>query len=276
VSSLRLPWYRRALRTLQLLIHTLCGLVLATLVKLDPTTRLDPARLGQWWAKRLLSILRIRLTQHGKPAAGGHVIVANHVSWLDIFVLLAAEPTRFVSKSEVRNWPVAGWLAGALGTFYIRRGKGAAAPLVERLVPYLQQGGVVVIFPEGTTSDGRQVLPFHARLFAAAVESGVAVQPAALRYGATADGQHPAPFVGDDDLLSHLRHLIGVPTLGVELNYCLPLTSTTPFTREALAQGAQQAVEQALNLASTERKSRRPQRPPDAAEQSDALKALLS
>lgn len=272
----RLPWYRRGQRILLLVIHTASGLALATVVKLDPTARLDPARLGQWWAAGLLRILGIKLIRHGKAAGRGRVIVANHVSWLDIFVLLAAEPTRFVSKSEVRHWPVAGWLASALGTFYIRRGKGAAAPLVERLVPHLQQGGVVVIFPEGTTSDGRQVLPFHARLFAAAVESGVAVQPAALRYGATADGQHPAPFIGDDDLLSHLRRLIGVPALTAELHYCPSIAGDSPVSREDLAQRAQHAIESALNLPPSERKARRPARHADRAGQTDGLNALLS
>lgn len=274
--QLRLPWYRRGLRVAQLLIHTACGLALATTVKLDPTSRLDPARLGQWWAVRLLRILGIELTCHGSAAQGGRVTVANHVSWLDIFVLLAAEPTRFVSKSEVRDWPVAGWLASALGTFYIRRGKGAAAPLVERLVPHLQQGGVVVIFPEGTTSDGRQVLPFHARLFAAAVESGVAVQPAALRYGATADGHFPAPFIGDDDLLSHLRRLIQVPTLRAELHYCPVITHGGALRREDLARQAQQAIETALGLTPSASKPRRAAAPTDAARRDGTIDALLS
>lgn len=262
----RLNWARRSLRVLQLLIHTVCGVLLAGAVKLDPTARLDPTRLGQWWAQRLLTILNIRLTCHGQAAEGGRVIVANHVSWLDIFVLLAAEPTRFVAKSEIRDWPIAGALANALGTFYIRRGKGASAPLVERLVPHLQSGGVVVIFPEGTTSDGRQVLPFHPRLFAAAVESGAVVQPVGLHYGATADGQHPAPFVGDDDLLSHLRRLLAVPSLTAALHYCPPLLPGSPGVREDLARGAQQSIERTLGLTPSTRRPRRISKWSDASE----------
>lgn len=239
------------------MLHVSAGLGLVAAVKLDGTQRLDPQKLGQWWARHLLHILAIRLTVHGTPHAGGHVIVANHVSWLDIFVLLASEPTRFVAKSEIRDWPVAGWLANALGTFYIRRGKGASGPLVERLVPYLRQGGTVVIFPEGTTSDGQQILPFHARLFAAVVESGVVVQPAALRYGLTDEGLNVAPFVGEDDLLSHLRRLLALSSLNAELHYAPALMPDSEVSREQWAARTQRNVERLLALPETQRKPRR-------------------
>lgn len=239
------------------MLHVSTGLGMVIAVKLDATQRLDPQRLGQWWAQRLLHILAIRLTVHGTPYAGGHVIVANHVSWLDIFVLLASRPTAFVAKSEIRDWPIAGWLANALGTFYIRRGKGASAPLVERLLPYLQSGGTVVIFPEGTTSDGRQILPFHARLFAAVVESGAVVQPTALRYGLSDKGVNLAPFVDDDDLLSHLRRLLKVPSLQAELHYGPAMMPDREVSREQWATRTQRSVECLLALPETQRKPRR-------------------
>jgi lyso-ornithine lipid O-acyltransferase len=238
--------WRPLLRGMRLLIHVVKGLLLATLVKLDAAQRLDAEHLAQTWSRQLLRILNITLTVHGSPAANGHLVVANHVSWLDIFVLLAARPTRFVAKSEIRDWPVAGWLADALGTFYIRRGKGGTTALLERLRTHLDGGGTVVIFPEGTTSDGQRVLPFHPRLFAAAVDSDSPVQPAALHYGPDADGQPVAPFIGDDTLVAHIRRLLHVPSLSATLTWCAVQPSGKQSTREQCAQHARQHIEQAL------------------------------
>lgn len=238
--------WRSASRGARLLMHVVKGLLLATLVKLDAAQRFDAERLAQTWSRQLLRILNVTLTVHGSPAADGHLVVANHVSWLDIFILLAARPTRFVAKSEIRDWPVAGWLADALGTFYIRRGKGGTTALLERLRTHLEGGGTVVIFPEGTTSDGQRVLPFHPRLFAAAVDSESPVQPAALHYGPDMDGRPVAPFIGDDTLVAHIRRLLHVPSLSATLTWCAALPSGEPPSRERCAQHARQQIEQAL------------------------------
>ena len=139
----------------------------------------------------------------------------------------------------------AGWLADAAGTFYIRRGKGGARPLLNKLQPFLQTGGSVTIFPEGTTSDGRDVLPFHPRLFCAAVESGRPVQPVALRYGLDAAGRNIAPFIGDDDLVSHLMRLLRCRGLDVEVTIGRPL-DPAGCTREELAESAHHAICAAL------------------------------
>ena len=171
--------------------------------------------------------------------------VANHVSWLDIPLIAACETTRFVAKSDVRHWPVAGWLADAAGTFYIRRGKGGARPLLDKLVPHLAAGGSVVIFPEGTTTDGAGVLDFHARLFAGAIEAGCPVQPIAIRYGRARDGRDIAPFIGDDDLVSHIWRLLQEPGLVAHITYGEPLRGNE---RDALAQAARSAVCAALKV----------------------------
>ncbi|MGH8541241.1 MAG: lysophospholipid acyltransferase family protein, partial [Stenotrophobium sp.] len=158
-----------------------------------------------------------------------------------IIVIGACEPTRFVAKSEIRHWPVAGWLANGTGAFYIRRGKGGARPLLHQLIPHLQNNGCVCVFPEGTTTGGDNVLPFHPRLFAAAIEARCPVQPVAIRYGRAGNGEAIAPFVGDDELVSHVLRILKEPELFAEINYCPPF-SPAGLKREQLASAAHGAV----------------------------------
>jgi 1-acyl-sn-glycerol-3-phosphate acyltransferase len=233
------------LRGLRLAIHLLVGLFLALLIGLDFSRRLSGEKLAHWWQGVLLDVMNVRLVVHGEPLKGSRFTVANHVSWLDIIVIGACEPTRFLAKSEIEHWPVAGWLANACGTFYIRRGKGGARPLLEKLVPHLRAGGSIVVFPEGTTSDGEQVLPFHPRLFAAASESNCPVQPVAIRYGRAADGSNIAPFIGDDDLFSHILRLLKEPELLAEVIYCPPVHPQQSL-RDPLSEHARQSIVDAL------------------------------
>lgn len=233
------------LRGLRLVAHLAWGVALVAYVLAGG--RRPRERLAQDWSWRLLEILGVRLQMEGTPLRGAHVTVANHVSWLDIPVLSALEPTRFVSKSEVRNWPLAGWFAVAAGTFFIRRGKGGAAPLLEKLVPHLRRSGSVVIFPEGTTTDGTEVRPFHARLFQAAIEAGCPVQPVTLQYGLTADGRNVAPFVGDDSLFDHVLRLLRCDAIEVRVAYGPPIQPHG--SRDELAEEAHAYVRGALQPA---------------------------
>ncbi|MGQ0619470.1 MAG: lysophospholipid acyltransferase family protein [Panacagrimonas sp.] len=239
---LRIAW-----RTASLLLHLVWGLALATVVKLDFGGRLNAERLAHHWQRRLLRILGIRLIVRGQPLAGGRVMMANHVSWLDIPLIGACTPTRFVSKSEVRDWPVAGWLADACGTFYLRRGRHGTRPLIDKLVPHLREGGSVVIFPEGTTSTGEDVLSFHSRLFAAAIESGTPVQPVAVHYGPGGAGENIAPFVGDDDLASHVLRMLRNRHLSAEVTFGAPILPAG-HSREELAGQARESIRFALGL----------------------------
>lgn len=230
------------LRALLLLAHVLYGIGLVAYLACGG--RAAPERLAQAWSRRLLRILRVRLRVAGTPLRGGHMTVANHVSWLDIPALAAQQPTRFVSKAEVRCWPVAGWFAVAAGTFFIRRGKGGAAPLLEQLVPHLRHGGTVVVFPEGTTTDGTTVRPFHPRLFQGAIDAGCPVQPVTLQYGLAADGANIAPFVGDDSLFEHILRLLRAEALELRVSYGPPLRPLG--ARDPLAEEAEAYVRGAL------------------------------
>ena len=239
-DRLRFLW-----RTARLLMHVLFGLLLALIVHLDFSHRLSPEKLAGLWSRGLLRILGIRWRVRGHAPITHGVIVANHVSWLDIPLIVASMPTRFVSKSEVRHWPVAGWLADAAGTFYLRRGQGGSRLLLNRLIPFLRQGGNVAFFPEGTTSSGPETLPFHPRLFAAAVEAACPLQPISVRYSRASNGANIAPFVGDDDLVSHLLRLLRNRELDAELILGQVLDPSGQ-TREHLSEQTRTCIESQL------------------------------
>jgi 1-acyl-sn-glycerol-3-phosphate acyltransferase len=136
--------------------------------------------LNGWWAAKLLRVVGITVQVEGDPprAGVGAMLAANHVSWLDIFALQAVSPVRFVAKSEVRDWPLAGWIAERAGTLFIRRGsRREAARTNEHVHAALAAGDCVGFFPEGTTTDGDTLLKFHASLFEPAVANAVPVHP---------------------------------------------------------------------------------------------------
>jgi 1-acyl-sn-glycerol-3-phosphate acyltransferase len=232
---------RATFRAILLILHLMTGLLLAAAIGLDFTKRLEPERLARWWSRRVLAILNVEVNVQGAGVTGPRVIVANHISWLDIPVISSLENTRFVAKSEIRHWPIAGWFALAAGSFFIRRGKGGSKPLLAKAVPHLKDGGSFVFFPEGTTTAGEVVLKFHPRLFEAAVEAECPVQPIALCYEPTEAGEAIAPFVGDDDLVSHILRVLQTRKLRVEMHYC-PAIDARGQQREAIASAAHASI----------------------------------
>lgn len=176
----------------------------------------------QVWADRLLVCLGITLELRGAlPAPGPLLLVANHISWLDITALHAARFCRFVSKAEVRRWPLIGTLAAGAGTLFIERSsRRDASRMVQHMAQSLRDGDVLAVFPEGTTSDGLQVLPFHANLLQSAIAAGVPVQPVALRFVDRRTGQRSlAPcYVGNDTLLGSVWRTLRTP--GVVVQVC--------------------------------------------------------
>ena len=176
------------------------------------------------WARKMLAISGIELVLKGEPLATGPVLlVANHISWLDILVMHSAVYCRFVSKSEVKRWPLVGTLATGAGTLFIEReSRRDAHRVLHHMVTHLQAGQVLAVFPEGTTSDGVSLLPFHANLIQAAITANVPVQAMALRFVDRRTGlvsQAPR-FVGNDTLLASMwrtltaRELLAEVTVG--------------------------------------------------------------
>ena len=233
---------RAIFRGARLILHLFTGVALVLLVSLDWSGRIAPEPLTRWWNARLLKILNVRLRVRGQRPRGARLIVCNHISWLDISVIAASDLTRFVSKAEVASWPIAGWLANAAGTFYIRRGAGGTKQLTQALAAHLRGGGAVTLFPEGTTTEGGGMLKFQPRLFAAAIDSDSPVQPLALRYGRAANGENIAAFVGEETLTHNLRRLLRERELTVELTWCAPIHPQAGQDRTALAQAAHAAI----------------------------------
>ncbi len=233
---------RAIFRGARLILHLFTGMALVLLVTLDRSGRIAPEPLTRWWNSRLLEILHVRLRVRGQRLDGPHLIVCNHISWLDIPVIAASDLTRFVSKAEVGSWPIAGWLANAAGTFYIRRGAGGTKQLIQAIAEHLRGGGSATVFPEGTTTDGSGMLKFQPRLFGAAIDSASPVQPVALRYSRAANGENIAAFVGEETLTHNLRRLLKERELTVELTYCAPIRPEAGQDRGALAQAAHAAI----------------------------------
>jgi 1-acyl-sn-glycerol-3-phosphate acyltransferase len=210
VRGLRASW--KITRTL---LHALHGwLLIRLLFPRWPQERRDAT--VQAWALGMLRILGIPLQVEGEaPARGPLLLVANHMSWLDILVLHAARHCRFVSKADVKHWPLVGTLATGGGTLYIEREKRRdAMRVVHHMAESLQAGDIVAVFPEGTTGDGKELLPFHANLIQAAISAEAPVLPVALRFvdlASGTDSQEPL-YLDDDTLVSSLwRTLAGKP-----------------------------------------------------------------
>ena len=217
--------------------------------------RASPARrraLNGWWAGKLLRIVGISVQVEGDPPAGGGpgaVIVANHVSWLDIFALQAVHPTRFVAKSEVRDWPLAGWIAERAGTLFIRRVLRRDTARINDLVhAALAQGDCVGIFPEGTTTDGDVLLRFHSSLFEPAVASGARVHPCAIRYQ-HADGSlcRAIAYVGELSFMQSLGLAMRQRGVVASVRFA-PALDAGGMPRREVASAARQRVANLLGL----------------------------
>lgn len=195
------------------------------------------------WSAVLLRRLGVRLHVEGELHAGRPLmLVANHVSWLDIFAVNAVQPVRFVAKSEIRRWPAIGWLCEKTGTLFIERGRRADAGRVNRLTAEaLRAGDVIAVFPEGTTSNGAQVLRFHSALLQPALLADAVVQPVAIRFERV-DGTLcvEAAYDGDKNLLQSICDIISQPHIEARLFLLPPLPAQAD--RRALANAAQAAI----------------------------------
>lgn len=183
-------------------------------------------RLKQRWSARLLGRLGVELRSTGIAPAGG-LIVANHISFLDIYVIHTLMPASFISKDEIRKWPLIGWLAASTGTLFMERGsRGAAQRTREITAEQLRQGGRVALFPEGTTSAGDTVLPFHSALLQAAIDAGANVIPVALRYtDRQGKRSSAAAYIDEMSLLRCLWNIAGSPRIIAHADILPPLAS---------------------------------------------------
>jgi 1-acyl-sn-glycerol-3-phosphate acyltransferase len=244
---------RYLLRGTLLLLHLLVGLPIALLL-INPITaglqlrgeRIDD-RTIRAWSTGLLWIFGFRPRRIGRPITGGVLMVANHVSWIDITLLHSQRAVGFVAKAEISRWPLIGWLARRAGTIYHHRGSNASLLGVQQQMQQrLLAGRAVGVFPEGGTGNGSSLRVFHARIFQAAIETAAPVQPVALRFGRNGCAQAHVAFAPDESFLGNFFRLLGDPARAAEVHFLEPLPAQEGG-RRAMAELARARIIEALD-----------------------------
>jgi 1-acyl-sn-glycerol-3-phosphate acyltransferase len=247
VRSVRLR--TRAKRIAQIIIHTVVVWFAALLILpwLDRPRR--DAAVARW-AWRALTIFNVRVAVRGSPAqpTSPVMLVANHISWLDMYLMNAVQVSRFVAKSEVASVPVFGTIARQIGSIFIRRGSLRNAHRVKNeAAAAMRAGDVVGVFPEGTTSDGRRLRFFYPALFQAAIEAGATIQPIAIRYHHDDGTPNTAPaYTEEINLMRSIRAVLREPALLAEVTLCEPLLASR--TRGELADRTRRTIAEALAI----------------------------
>ncbi|MGB1309739.1 MAG: lysophospholipid acyltransferase family protein [Leucothrix sp.] len=243
---------RKVFKIFQLLMHIFYGIgviIYHTLIKRRDAH--DPIFKEAFthWYKQGCDIVGLRIVVEGKPADGPVLMVANHVSWLDILLLASVANPRFLSKAEIRKWPLIGWAGQQIDTLFIQRGERSASEAASAgIAEGLQQGNRILIFPEGTTTEGKVVKRLHARLFGAAINTRSPVQPIVIHYTDNNAAEHTSDrihYVGQQNLITNLWLLLGCknPTAYV---YCLPTVDSEGLTRRELSNKIHQTMRQSL------------------------------
>ena len=246
-------WARVLIRASILIVLVFGCLLLLLLVRLFEwpicgLRRPVTPHITQFVCRNALRILRIPLNVRGEPLQGQAAVVTNHTSWLDIFVLNASKRIYFVSKAEVAGWPGIGWLARATGTLFIKRERTQAQAQAKVMQARLLAGHKLLFFPEGTSTDGQQVLPFKTTLFAPFMDpelrDTLQVQPVSVVYYAPKGAEKRFyGWWGDMDFATHLLSTLAAPRQGSISVIYHPALKVANFTdRKALAKAAETAV----------------------------------
>jgi 1-acyl-sn-glycerol-3-phosphate acyltransferase len=238
---------RRLWRIPRMALHVVRGLatVLFRFPSLDAHARRARVRA---WSRRLLHLLNIDIRMTGALAHPNVLVVANHVSWLDIFSLHAVGPVRFIAKSEIARWPVVGRLVRGVGTLFIERARRHDTHRVNQEVARaLAEGDTVAVFPEGTVTNGMKLLPFKGSLLQPIIDAAGCVQPVAIRYRTPAGDVALAPAYSDVNFLRSFWRICGEPALVVELS-ATPLLPAQGRHRRELAGVAEAAIRSVLAL----------------------------
>lgn len=237
-----------AFRGCRVALHLIYGALLA--LYYPRLERARQQRMLKRWSRELLTILNIRTRAGGRQrprAAIGCLLVANHVSWLDIFVLNAIQPAHFIAKAEVRGWPLIGWLCERSGTLFVERAMRRDAAQVNRqAAALLREGECVGLFPEGTTTDGSGVGHFHSALTQPAIDADVMLCPVALRYLDTGGKHSTVPaYTGDTTLAQSIWRILRCRRLDVSVTFT-PALAASSGNRRMLARSAQEAIAHSL------------------------------
>jgi len=239
-----------SLRAIRLVLHLLYGGLLALFYPSLPVGL--QKRIMHRWSVELLDVLHVRISVDGelplhKIKQG--LIVANHISWLDVFVMASVLPMRFVAKSEVRGWPFIGWLCARANTIFIERNKRSDTIRTNlQAVEHLRSGNCMAIFPEGTTSDGTQVRHFHASLLQPAIDSQTSIYPVAIHYHDKNNKPNfDAAYIDDMTFIASMWKILSSPDLHVRLT-TIEALSTQVENRRALGLEAHRRIALTLSV----------------------------
>jgi 1-acyl-sn-glycerol-3-phosphate acyltransferase len=235
-----------ARRLLCVILHIFTGLCTCLLVFpwIGPAARMNHI---ERWSQRVLRTFGVTLEVSGVAVLPNALLVANHTSWVDVFVINARFPSRFVAKSEVRAWPLIGTLSALAGTVFVARGRQSELKrTLGDLARGLRAGERIACFPEGTSAAQGDLQPFRANLFEAAIDAGVPVQAIAVSYLDDAGAPHPSvEYIADMSLAESMVAILTGPPIRARL-HALPALATVGATRRALALATEEQVRGAL------------------------------
>jgi 1-acyl-sn-glycerol-3-phosphate acyltransferase len=236
-----------------LLLHILLGILLCSLilswnqhVVMENGKEPFAHRMIRWWSTRLLRTFGMRSVRFGTPLADPVMFIANHTSWIDIELLHSQRAACFVAKAEIARWPLVGWMAATGGTIFHRRGNNhSLASVMQVMVERLNGGRSVAVFPEGGTGYNGVLKTFHARIFQAALDADVAVQPVALRFARGGRRVIDAGFREDESFMGNIVRLLGEAPMDAEVHFLAPVPAS-PDARRRMAELSRERIAAAL------------------------------
>ncbi len=240
-------------RVPMLLLHIvlgigLCSMILSWNQHAVMTNGREPFvhRMIRWWSTRLLRIFGLRSVRFGQPLADPVLFVANHTSWIDIEMLHSQRATCFVAKAEIADWPLVGWMAATGGTIFHRRGSNhSLSSVMQTMVERLREGRSVGVFPEGGSGYNGVLKVFHARIFQAALDAPVPVQPVALRFARGGRRVIDAGFREHESFVHNIVRLLGEAPMDAEVHFLTPVPAS-PDARRRMAELARERIAAAL------------------------------
>lgn len=249
------PWrpVRYLWRVPLLVLHVVLGILLCALILSWNRHRVmvdgrEPFahRMIRWWSTMLMRIFGLRSVRIGKPLPDPVLFVANHTSWIDIELLHSQRAACFVAKAEIARWPLVGWMAATGGTIFHRRGSNhSLAAVMQAMVERLRGGRSVAVFPEGGTGHNGVLKVFHARIFQAALDAQVPVQPVALRFARDGKRVVDAGFREGENFMGNLLRMLGEAPLDAEVHFLTPVPAM-PDARRRMAELSRERIGVAL------------------------------
>ena len=221
----------RGFRISRVAVHTLVGVFVVSLI-FPLGTKHFKLGLIKWWCKHLLDIFNVSVISFGErppsyKTASNNMIIANHISWIDIHAINSILPLTFIAKSDIKSWPIFGYLASKGNVLFIERGKRHhATRIVDITTRHLKTGDNLCLFPEGTTTDGTEIMPFKGSVIQSAIQAQSTIWPVAIRYPHPDGGINTAvAYAGDTTMAQSIQQLLLQKRPVIELHFLAPIST---------------------------------------------------